>query len=180
VTFARQPPRMTSPSSHTGAIATAASEGPAFWFLGCLIQVKLSEGALAVVETQARRGMATPLHVQPNDDETFRVLDGELTVHVGDEGIAAPEGALVFVPRGTPHAFAVASETARWLTVHTPAGHERFFVLAGEPAGERELPPAAGPPDAEVMAAAARETGFEILGPPPATLAAASGGGGGG
>jgi hypothetical protein len=60
----------------------------------------------------------------------------------------------------------VESETARWLTVSTPAGHERFYRAAGQPAGERALPPA-GEPDMNKVQAAAHEHGVELLGPPP-------------
>jgi hypothetical protein len=54
------------------------------------------------------------------------------------------------------------------LGLSVPGGHEQFFRLAGEPAGEFDLT-AAGtvPPDMDRMAAAAAATDVEILGPPP-------------
>lgn len=69
------------------------------------------------------------------------------------------------VPAGAPHAFRVDSEVARFLDLTTPQ-HEGFMRAAGEPAGERVLPPQ-GPPDMEKLEAAAKEYGVEILGPPP-------------
>jgi hypothetical protein len=51
--------------------------------------------------------------------------------------------------------------TARLLVLGTPAGHERFFLEAGDPVDA----PAA--PDLERMTRAARNAGVVILGPPP-------------
>jgi hypothetical protein len=49
-----------------------------------------------------------------------------------------------------------------------PGGHERFFRLAGEPAGEFDLAAVATiPPDMGRMAAAAAAADVAILGPPP-------------
>lgn len=106
--------------------------------------------------------------MQPNEDETFYVLEGDLTVHVDGEEITASAGSTVYIPRGTPHSFRVDSETARLLVLNTPAGHERFFRAMGEPAAERTLPPPPeGPPDMDAMSRAAEDAGFRILGPPP-------------
>jgi hypothetical protein len=110
--------------------------------------------------------MATPLHRQPADDETFVVLEGELRFFLGDSApVEAGPGTTVHVPAGAPHAFAVASESARLLVLTTP-NHEAFFRAAGEPASARALPPDA-PPDMAKVGAAAERFGVEILGPPP-------------
>ena len=111
-------------------------------------------------------GMATPLHSQPEDDETFYVLEGDLTFYLEDGlPLAASAGSFVHLPAGTAHAYRVDSETARVLNVTTPQ-HEAFFRAAGEPAQSRTLPPQA-PPDMDKLMAAANEYGVEILGPPP-------------
>ncbi len=145
-------------------------EGEPLWFFGALATVKVSAeqsgGRFALIEQLAPRGMATPLHVQPEDDETFYVLEGELTFYLEDgQPIPASAGSFVHVPAGAPHAFQVDSETARVLDFTTPQ-HESFMRAAGEPAQERVLPPE-GPPDMEKVGAAAKEYGVEILGPPP-------------
>ena len=68
-------------------------EGEAVWFLGQLFVIKASTeetaGAFALCENFAPRGPAAPLHVQPNEDETFYVLEGDLTVYVDGEEITA-------------------------------------------------------------------------------------------
>ena len=147
-----------------------SGEGETLWFFGTLVTIKAAAGQtggrFALVEQLAPRGMATPLHVQPEDDESFYVIEGELTFYLGDgQPIPASAGSFIHVPAGAPHAFQVDSETARFLDFTTPQ-HELFYRAAGEPAQARTLPPEA-PPDMEKVEAAAREYGVEILGPPP-------------
>ena len=65
------------------AYALGSEEGEAFWFFGGLVTVKASAeqsgGRFALTEQLFPKGMATPLHVQFEDDESFYVLEGEVT-----------------------------------------------------------------------------------------------------
>ena len=122
-----------------------------------------------MLEHLAPQGMATPLHVQPNEDEAFYVLEGRLSLFVDGEHSEAGAGDVVLLPRGVPHAFRVDSEQARILALSVPGHHEQFFRLAGDPVetfalAEAETPE---PPDFGRLAAAAAAAGFELLGPPP-------------
>ena len=144
-------------------------QGEALWFFGGLATVKASSeqtgGTFSISEQVFPKGMATPLHVQP-DDETFYVLEGDLTFYLEDgQPLSASAGSFVHLPAGTAHAYRVDSQTARLLNITTPQ-HEAFFRAAGDPARERTLPPQA-PPDMDRVTAAAEEHGVEILGPPP-------------
>lgn len=128
--------------------------------------------SFSIVEHEAPRGHSPPWHRQPGDDETFYILQGEITFWAGDRDEPvrqAGPATLVFIPRGVPHSFRVDSDIARWLTISSPAGHERFYRACGEPARERKLPPS-GEPDMAKVQAAAREQGVELLGPPPRPL----------
>ena len=83
-------------------------------------------GAFTVFEEN--EPVDTPLHVHENEDELFYVLEGEHVFQVGDQEFQAGPGALVFAPRGVPHAQRrVASRTGRVLVLTSPAGFEGFF-----------------------------------------------------
>ena len=101
----------------------------------------------AQFEIDDPRGTGTPLHVHHNEDETFYVLDGEVTVLVGDERIDLEAGDYCFGPRGVTHAYIVRSERARMLVTISPSGSEELFVALGvpvtgaEPPAEAVMPP---------------------------------------
>jgi mannose-6-phosphate isomerase-like protein (cupin superfamily) len=70
-----------------------------------------------------------PLHVHHRTDEAFYVLEGELSVQIGQRHVKAPAGAMVLVPRGTMHRYAnEGSSPARFLVIISPAGFEQYFV----------------------------------------------------
>ena len=160
---------MTNPTP----IALEDGGGDHLWFNRDLLTFKATSeqtnGAFILFEELSRRGKVTPLHVHPNEDETFYLLDGEIVAHVdGTEHLGRP-GGFISIPRGVPHAFLVTSETARLLVLLTPGGQaaEAFFRDAGEPASEPVLPPA-GPLEIErIQTAAQRHGSVELLGPPP-------------
>ena len=126
-----------------------------------------TSGTLGIIEQLLPRGMAAPLHVQPNEDEAYYVLEGEMALYVDGVHSSAKSGDVAFVPRGVPHAFQVRSERVHFLALSIPAGHERFFRLVGEPVGSFSLEHGREIPNAERLAAVAAEAGFQILGPPP-------------
>ncbi len=152
-------------------------DGEPLWYDGGLITFKATgvqtgEASL-LFEALMPRGKATPLHVHPEADETFYVLEGDILTHIDDTQHSVSTGAVTMVPRGTPHAFLVRSKTARLLVMFTPASaiSEAFFREAGEPATARTLSPSDG--DLEKSMAAAKSTGLEVLGPPPFAAARA-------
>ena len=98
-------------------------DGEAFWGFGSLWTIKASAeqtgGRFSFIEETAPQGAATPLHVHQEDDETFYVLEGELTFYFdADQPIAASAGSFVHIPGGAAHAFRVDSEGARYLNHH--------------------------------------------------------------
>ena len=152
-------------------IARHAGEGEALWFLGTLATIKASGedtgGRMAVVEHLSPRGSGSPLHVHRNEDESFYVLEGELTLWVDGQTIVAEAGSFVYGPRGVPHTFIVSSEEARFLLIAEPAGFDDFVRAVGEPAPQLVIPPpATEPPDIAALSALAAQHGIEVLGPP--------------
>ena len=69
------------------------------------------------------------LHVHADEDDSFYVLEGELTfIHDDDEVVAGP-GTFVLVPPGVPHTFANRTATpVRVLNIHAPAGFDRRLM----------------------------------------------------
>lgn len=144
----------------------------AIWFLGTLSQVRLSGeqtgGAFSLAANLNQRGSGSPVHVHDQEDETLVVLDGELQVFAGEEEHAAGPGTVAVLPRQLRHAYVVTSATARFLTLHIPAGFEQFAAEAGEPAQAlTRPPPPAGPPDVAALAQTAARHGITLLAPPP-------------
>jgi quercetin dioxygenase-like cupin family protein len=144
----------------------------AIWFLGVLSQVRVSGeqtgGAFSLTDNLARRGDGSPVHVHDREDETFFVLDGELRVVAGEDDYTAGPGTVAVLPRRLRHAYVVTSATARFLSLHAPAGFERFAAEVGQPARALTLPPPLeGPPDVAALAQVAARHGITILAPPP-------------
>jgi quercetin dioxygenase-like cupin family protein len=156
----------------TGAYHLNPAEGPTLWHLGGLLTFKATSartGGLWVQEARGARGYASPVHTHAREDEAFYVLDGEITVYVGDETITATPGSFLWAPRNLPHAYCVESPEARFLAFSTDSAFDRFFFATGQPANAPTLPPPPdGPPDIPALVAALAEHGVEMVGPPPA------------
>jgi quercetin dioxygenase-like cupin family protein len=99
-----------------------------------LLRSEDSDGHLAIVELTG--GGRPPLH-RHDFDETFYVLEGELTFQLGEDLVTRRAGELAFAPRGVPHTYAnLSGAPARALLVITPAGFERYFArMAAERQG---------------------------------------------
>jgi quercetin dioxygenase-like cupin family protein len=150
--------------------ALTREEGLAVWFLDALLIVKANAeqtgGAFTLIDNVGPPG-DSPFHVHQNEDEAFYVLEGEITVYVGDEKIKADPGTWVYGPREIPHGFRIGGTSpARFLLLYTPAGFEQYFVEVGEPARELTLPPAE-PPNMERLMSVAPKYDIDILGPLP-------------
>jgi quercetin dioxygenase-like cupin family protein len=135
----------------------SAEPSNSFWYVGQLMSA-LAEGEdtggqLTVYEILFPPDSGPPLHVHEREDEAFYVIEGSLSVRMGDEVFEAPAGSFMFQPRGIPHTFRSSSEGARALLFVVPSGFEGFFHALGRPAEAMALPPPAGPPSPEQMAA---------------------------
>jgi quercetin dioxygenase-like cupin family protein len=126
-----------------------------------------TDGRLFQMVVTEPRGGAPPLHVHRDADETFYILDGELTFYADGEQIAASPGDFVFVAKGCAHTFLVRSPQARMLVTFGPAGVEGFFTELGTDATARHGKPAPQAPDPVLFARVADVYGMDIVGPPP-------------
>jgi len=134
--------------------------------MAVILDFAVTGGQLTVIDVHARRGDATPVNVHSRDDEAFLLLDGAMTIWVGDQRSELHPGGIGFLPRQLPHAvrFDVPS---RALILSTPAGpQEGVFRAAGwdlsQPAPDGgQIPP-------EVLREAAEQNGVTLIGPPHA------------
>lgn len=132
--------------------------------LTVLLDGRASGGRLTIIEVHAQRGDASPVHVHSNEDETFAVIEGGMTVWAGDERHHIEAGGIGFLPRSLPHSYRYAART-RALNICTPAGLENFFRTAGwdlsrpKPDGWAISP--------QTLAETSMRYGARIIGPPP-------------
>jgi quercetin dioxygenase-like cupin family protein len=121
-------------------------------------------GDFALIEVLAPPGRQPPLHVHREDGESWYVLEGELTVWIGERVHAISPGEFRLAPPKVPHTLRAGPDGARYLLI--VGGRFEAFVRAVAALGE---------PDPERLTAVAAEHGIDILGPPgmlPAELAA--------
>ena len=141
------------------------------WWMAGRLTVKASGAetgdAFAQFLTDDPLGTAPPLHVHHNEDESFYILEGQVTMFSGDERIDLEAGDYCFVPRGAVHAYLVRSERARMLVTISPSGTEQLFVSLGVPVTSAEPPTDTIMPPMPEMARLFAGYGAEILGPPP-------------
>jgi quercetin dioxygenase-like cupin family protein len=139
------------------------------WYSGSLFTFlatgEETQGQFALIEAVARKGNAPPRHIHHREDETFYVLEGEITVSVGDRTITATPGTMVFLPRDIAHSFVIESEHLRMLVLLAPASLEEWFKEFSVPAPTLTLPPATDVPFSEIqkMLAAAPRYGLEFV-----------------
>ena len=165
------------PTAAPAAVAaTAGHAGAPRWFLRDLVTIHVrgeqTDRRVGMVEITMPPHDEPPLHVHPEQDEGFYVLDGELSLYLaGGEERLVRAGEFFLAPRGVPHSYRAGDTGARALVQSSPAGFEAFVERTSRPAAAPVLPPPAAPPTAEQaaqLAAIAAEHGIEILGPPGA------------
>jgi mannose-6-phosphate isomerase-like protein (cupin superfamily) len=153
---------MTTQVAPQSPIAT----GRQYWFFGMLTEVKASAadtgGMYTMLEITAPPGLQTPLHVHYRDDEGFYVLDGSVTIEVGDRTVELGPGQHAFGPRDIPHRFTVGPDGARMIWVLTPGGFDGFVDEVSVPAAAPSVPPATVAPPEDAAEIVLRH-GMELL-----------------
>lgn len=122
-----------NPTTYTEPFVQTVEDAATQAVLGGAITVRLraeqTDGQLGLVEQVVPGGYPGPaMHVHPDFDETFYVVEGKLGFRVGDRAYEAGPGTVAFIPRGAPHTFAnPGQEPARSLVLVRPGGFERYF-----------------------------------------------------
>src|SRR5215469_10306886 len=138
------------------------------WYSGQLMTFLATgedtQGKFALIEAVSRRGNDPPPHIHHREEETFYVLEGEMTFSVGGQTIKATPGTMVCLPRDVAHSFVIDSEELRVLILLTPAGFEGWIKEFGVQAPAMALPPADEPGyrDVQKMLDAASQYGIEF------------------
>ena len=123
---------------------------------------------VALIERTARARCMAPLHTR-DEDETYRVIEGELTFYIGEDRLSAHSGDVVVAPAGVARTFQVGSGGARWLVLTNVSSLPRFeeFGRAVCAAGAQARPAEwLASEDAAMIRAIGNPNGIELLGPP--------------
>jgi mannose-6-phosphate isomerase-like protein (cupin superfamily) len=127
------------------ATQSPTARGQKRWFFGMLAEVKASAadtgGQYTLVEITAPPGLQAPLHVHYREDEGFYVLEGSVTLQVGDDSVELGPGQHAYGPRDVPHRFTVGPDGARMIWVLAPGGFEDFVEEVTVPAAAPTVPP---------------------------------------
>jgi mannose-6-phosphate isomerase-like protein (cupin superfamily) len=142
------------------------AQGQPRWFFGSLMTIKASAadtgGGYTMLDCTWPADVGTPLHVHYEEDEGFYVLEGSVSITVGDDVVELKAGEHAFGPRGVPHRFDVGPEGARMVWVLTPGGFEDFVEEASVPAEALTTAPPEILPPADIEAIVRRH-GMELL-----------------
>lgn len=102
------------------------------------------------------------LHLHANEDEVSLVVEGVLTVQLGDERFEVRAGGIAWLARGVPHTFAnLTTEPVRAIGLITPAGLEGMFEEIGT-----YVQTMGGKPDPSRIAEINAQYGVKEIGPP--------------
>lgn len=150
-------------------LAVAREEGEARWWFGALAVIKATAadtgGQACIIEVTEPPGAEGPLHTHHREDEAFWILEGDVTLQIGDMIIEAHTGDYAFGPRDVPHRYTVGAAGCRMLFICTPGGFEGLVRDMSEPAASRALPPPSEQePDWGHVAAVAQKYECELLG----------------
>jgi quercetin dioxygenase-like cupin family protein len=123
------------------------------------ISGKDTENGLAVFEqTGLTPKGGPPMHIHPNQDEWFYVVDGEYLFQVGNDRYALKTGDTIFLPRNVQHAFIQLSEKGKMIVSYLPAGKmEEFFSVTDK---------WTSPPTKEEIAKVFADHEMKVVGPP--------------
>lgn len=93
-----------------------------------------TEGRHDLVEAVQDPGTVTPLHLHTRYEERLWVVEGELTVWVGEERLEVGPGGFVTIPMYTPHMIQAGPHGARALNISSPAGFAELVERTALPA----------------------------------------------
>lgn len=137
------------------------------WLLTFLATGEDTAGRFALIDALTRKGNVPPPHIHHREDETFYILEGEMSATIAGQTTRGTAGTMIFAPRGVVHSIEIHSEQLRVLILLTPAGLEGYFRECSVPAPAMTMPPPAEVPygDLQKLIAVASRYGIEGASP---------------
>lgn len=123
-----------------------------------------TDGKYAMFDALVPPGGGPPPHVHTREEESFYILEGEITFLIGDQRVVATAGMFANVSTGCLHAFRNESDKpARMIITVAPSGLEKMFLEVGHPvAASATEAPKPTQADIEKLLAIAPSYGIEI------------------
>lgn len=122
-----------------------------------------TEGRHDLCDCYQPAGKMTPLHLHTVYEERHWVLEGSMTVWVGEERRVLRSGDFNLIPRHVPHAVRSGPHGCRALLVTSPAGFAELIARSGTPAHRAGRETTF---DVELFQRVTEELGDVVLGPP--------------
>lgn len=136
-------------------------------FLGLPTWIKadreLTNGQFSLIEQVLPPGFESPWHMHRSEDESFYVLEGQMSVIFENRRSLLQAGDYAFGPRNIPHGFRIEGDAPARILLMTTGGDFADFIA--ESSVPTDTPPAA--PDMALLVAAAERHNLAILGPLP-------------
>jgi mannose-6-phosphate isomerase-like protein (cupin superfamily) len=107
---------------------SAGREGFRVLRMRTVASASLTQGAFEAIEDVRGEGEGPAPHLHRQSDEAFYVVEGQFAFVRGHEQIEVDAGSLIFIPRGTRHAYRAKRADSRVLILYVPAGRFDEFL----------------------------------------------------
>ncbi|MCF6439543.1 cupin domain-containing protein [Pseudoalteromonas luteoviolacea] len=98
-----------------------------------MISGEQTEGQFSLIESLIQPGQGGPFHTHANEQESFLVISGTLTIFDAEQSYQATPGTFILCPAGTTRGFRNdTEEEVKVLILYTPAGIEKMIKMEGE------------------------------------------------
>lgn len=143
-------------------------EGPSVFLVGdtytTLLSGAATGGAFTLLEAVVMPDAGPPPHAHHGEEETFVLLDGQMSFTVDATTYDATVGTVLLVPRNVAHSYRNTGDgPAKMLFLYSPPGMDGMFPELGRPGRRGAIPPPLDPADITAMAGVAEKYHFSFL-----------------